>query len=46
MAKVFEISSTHSYTSLAQDPMVKYAKKKTLNIFLLFAIEMTILSVF
>jgi len=37
----FEISSTHSYISLAQDPIVKYA-----NFFLLFAIEMTLLSVF
>jgi len=26
--KVFEISSTHSYTSVVQDPMVKYTKEK------------------
>jgi len=27
MVKVFENSSTHSYTNLVQDPTVKYAKK-------------------
>jgi len=31
-AKVFEISSTHFYTSLVQDPMFKYALE-TLNVF-------------
>jgi len=43
--RVFEISSKHFYTSVVQDPKVVYAKKQFPK-FLLFAIEMAILSVF
>jgi hypothetical protein len=46
IVKVFEIPSTHFCTSLMQVPIVKYAKKRTINFFLLFAIEMKVLSAF
>jgi len=44
--KVFELSSTHSYTSVVQVPMGKYAKENNFGSFLLFAIETAVLSVF
>jgi len=44
-----EPNSTHSYTSLVQDLLVGYEKKKKkkkIEFFFLFALEMTVLSVF
>jgi len=42
--KVFEISSTYSYTSLVQDPMIRYGKKiiKVLHL----AIDLVVLCAF
>jgi len=44
--KVFEISSILSYTNLMQDFRIRYAKKTIFKVVLLFAIEVTVLSIF
>jgi len=46
VVKVFEISAIHSYTSLVQDPLVRYVKKMKILKALHLAIEMTVLSGF
>jgi len=40
--KVFEISSTHPYTSLLQDPTIRYVEEKNLS-FSPCAIEMVVI---